>query len=69
MAQTSESYDFSERPSPFLAKLDFPTHSVCPTCAVRMWLLEMNVSHSGVDYHYECRACGHTLLLNETNTP
>ena len=59
----AQSYEFSERLSRFLAT--YFKHPVCPTCSVRMWLLEMNVSHGGVDYYYECKACGHTQLLSE----
>src|SRR5215510_1140353 len=37
----AESYKFSERLDRFANK-DFPKHPICPSCAVPMWLVEMN---------------------------
>ena len=37
----AESYEFSERLDRFANK-DFPKHPICPSCAVPMWLVEMN---------------------------
>jgi hypothetical protein len=60
----AESYEFSERLSRFLDK-DFPKHPVCPTCAVPMWLVEMNSTDAGVEYHYECKVCSQSHLVAE----
>ena len=63
----AESYEFSGRLSHYLAQWpQSPMHPVCPACSVRMWLLEMNVGQSGVDYRYECKACGRTALVSES---
>ena len=58
------SYEFSERLERFAGK-DFPNHPICPSCAVPMWLVEMNSIDSGVQYRYECRVCSRTELLSE----
>ena len=60
----AESYEFSERLTRFLDK-DSPKHPLCSTCGVSMWLVEMNSNDAGVEYHYECKACSRTGLLNE----
>jgi len=58
----AESYEFSERVDHFTGK-DLPKHPVCPSCAVSMWLVEMNSTHAGVECRYQCKACDHTILL------
>ena len=58
------SYEFSERLERFAGK-DFPEHPICSSCAVPMWLVEMNSTDAGVQYRYECKVCSRTDLLNE----
>jgi hypothetical protein len=43
---------------------DFPKHPKCPSCAVAMWLVEMNSSDTGVECRYQCKACDRTIVLN-----
>lgn len=60
----AQSYEFTERLDRFLGK-DFPKHPECPSCAVPMWLVEMNSSPEGVECRYQCKACDHTILLTD----
>ena len=62
----AESYEFSERLDRF-ANEDFPKHPKCPSCAVPMWLVEMNSIEAAVQYRYECKVCSHTELLSESD--
>ena len=56
------SYEFSERLDRFTGE-DFPEHPVCPSCAVPMWLVEMNSTPAEVEFRYQCKACDRTTLL------
>ena len=58
------SYEFTERLDSFLRK-DFPKHPTCPSCAVPMWLVEMNSSAAGVECRYQCKACDRTTSLRD----
>jgi hypothetical protein len=43
---------------------DFPKHLECPSCAVAMWLVEMNSTHAAVECRYQCKVCDRTIVLN-----
>jgi hypothetical protein len=57
------SYEFSERLDRFTNK-GFPKHPICPSCGVPMWLVQMNSTQPAIEFHYECKVCSHTVLLN-----
>jgi transposase-like protein len=60
----AESYEFSERLDRFMDN-DFPKHPICPSCAVPMWLVEINSTPAEVECRYKCKACDRTILLRD----
>ena len=59
-----QSYELSERIDRFVSK-DFPKHSICPSCAVPMWLVEMDSTQAGLECRYQCKVCDCTTSLRD----
>ena len=62
----AESYEFSERLDRFANK-DFPKHPICPSCAVPMWLVEMNSIEAVGSVLLRVQSLQHTELLSESD--
>ena len=57
----AESYEISARTDQFIASRPTPQRPSCPACAVAMPLAEVQVFRGGVEYRYECKACGYRM--------
>lgn len=58
----AESYEISTRTSQFIANRPAtPQRPSCPACAVDMPLGEVQVFRGGIEYRYECKACGYRM--------
>src|SRR5262245_8151026 len=57
----AESYEISTRTGQFIASRPTPQRPSCPACAVAMPLAEVQVFRGGVEYRYECKACGYRM--------
>ena len=62
----AQSYDLADRLDHFLEPHREPVHPRCKTCAVPMWLVDVN--HIPGDppherFHYECKVCDAKLVL------
>src|SRR5262245_53262326 len=63
----AESYDTSARTDQFIASQPTPERPSCPACALAMPLAEVQVFRGGIEYRYECSACGYRMDVTRCN--
>ena len=57
----AESHEIAARTDQFIASKPTQQRPSCPACAMAMPLAEVQVFRGGVEYRYECKACGYQM--------